>query len=48
MEKEQREKTRIQILISAVNQNTVTLAAQMNLETDALIVNQCHENSYSE
>ena len=48
MEKEQREKTRIQILISAVDQNTVTLAAQMNLETDALIVNQCHENGYSE
>lgn len=38
----------LEVLISAVDQNTTTLAAAMNLQSDAIIVNQCHEFAYSE
>ena len=35
------QKNGIEMLVSAVNQNTVTLASEMNLEADAVIINQC-------
>ncbi|MCR5771601.1 MAG: glycosyltransferase family 2 protein, partial [Butyrivibrio sp.] len=38
----------LEVVISAVDQNTTTLAAAMNLQSDAIIVNQCHEFAYSE
>ena len=38
----------LEVLISGVDQNTTTLAAAMNLQSDAIIVNQCHEFAYSE
>lgn len=39
---------RIQTLVAAVGQDVKTLAEKMRLETDAVIVNQCDENSYLE
>lgn len=39
---------RIQTLVAAVRQDVKTLAEKMKLETDAVIVNQCDENSYLE
>lgn len=39
---------RLEVMVSAVDQNTTTLAAAMNLQSDAIIVNQCHEFAYSE
>ena len=37
---------RIQVLVSAVNQDVQILAEKMNIETDAVIVNQCDRNGY--
>ncbi len=39
---------RLQTLVAAVNQEVSGLAEQMNLETDAIIVNQCDHNDYME
>lgn len=38
----------IQMLVSAVNQDVQTLAQRMNLETDAIIMNQCECFGYEE
>lgn len=40
--------SRLQTLVSAVNQNVEELAEQMHLESDAIIINQCGENTYQE
>ena len=42
------QKNGIEMLVSAVNQNTVTLASEMNLEADAVIINQCQEDRHTE
>ena len=42
------QKSSVEMLVSAVNQNTVTLASEMNLEADAVIINQCQEDRYTE
>ena len=42
------QKSSIEMLVSAVNQNMGTLASEMNLETDAIIINQCSEDRYTE
>ncbi len=39
---------KLQMLVSAVNQEVLTLADKMNIETDAIIVNQCGHFSYDE
>lgn len=39
---------RIQVLISAVEKNAAELAAEMNIRTDAVIVNQCDRYGYEE
>ena len=39
---------RLQFLVSAVNEDVRTLAERMNLQADALIVNQCGKNEYEE
>lgn len=39
---------KLQVLVSAVDQEVNTLAERMNLQTDALIVNQCGEFGYTE
>jgi glycosyltransferase involved in cell wall biosynthesis len=39
---------KIQVLVSAVEQDTAALAARMNLHTDAVIVNQCDAYGYEE
>ncbi|MDD4525046.1 MAG: glycosyltransferase family A protein [Lachnospiraceae bacterium] len=39
---------RIQILVAAVQENVIMLAEHMNISTDAIICNQCHEFSYQE
>lgn len=36
--------SRIQLLVSGVNQDTVALPRKMNIQSDAVIVNQCKEN----
>lgn len=38
----------IQTLVSCVCQDVSKIAEHMNLETDAIVVNQCEENSYQE
>ena len=38
----------LQTLISCVNQDVLNLPAKMNLECDAVIVNQCDKNGYEE
>ena len=38
----------LQFLVSAVNEDVATLAERMNLQADAIIVNQCGSNSYQE
>ncbi len=38
----------IQTLVSSVKQNTAELADKMNLQTDAIIINQCEQNSYDQ
>ncbi len=39
---------KLQVLVAAVNQDTDTLAEKMNLETEAVIVNQCGRYDYRE
>lgn len=39
---------KLQMLVSVVNQNVLTLADRMNLETDAIIINQCGYYTYNE
>ncbi|MBP3737006.1 MAG: glycosyltransferase family 2 protein [Lachnospiraceae bacterium] len=39
---------RLQVLVSSVQENVITLAEHMNLSTDAIICNQCQEVSYKE
>ncbi|MBR5578554.1 MAG: glycosyltransferase family 2 protein [Lachnospiraceae bacterium] len=39
---------RLQTLVSAVRQEVGLLAEKMNLQSDAIIINQCDENSYLE
>lgn len=39
---------KLQVLTAAVNQEVNTLAEKMNLETDAIIVNQCDHFAYQE
>lgn len=38
----------LQTLVAAVKQNMETIAEVMNLESDAIVINQCEENSYLE
>ena len=38
----------IQTLVSCVNQDMKAIAAKMNLQTDAIVINQCGENNYLE
>lgn len=40
--------TRVQVLVAAVDKDVDALAKQMNLETDAIIVNQCGHYEYKE
>ena len=42
------EKKKLQVLAAAVNQEVNMLAEKMNLETDAIIVNQCDHYAYQE
>ncbi|MDO4302785.1 MAG: glycosyltransferase family 2 protein [Bacillota bacterium] len=39
---------KLQVLVAAVNQEVNSLAGQMNLESDAIIVNQCDHFDYCE
>lgn len=39
---------KLQMLVSAVNQDVLTLAEKMNIETEAVIINQCGAFSYDE
>ena len=36
---------KMQFLVSAVKEDVETLAERMNLQADAIIVNQCDENA---
>ena len=38
----------LETLVSAVREDVANLAAKMNLQSDAVIINQCDENSYLE
>ena len=38
----------IQTLVSCVKQNMETIAETMNLQTDAIVINQCDTNAYLE
>ena len=38
----------LQTLVSAVKQKPSTLAEKMNLQSEAIIINQCHKNEYLE
>ncbi len=40
--------TKVQVLVAAVDKDVNALAEQMNLETDAIIVNQCKHYEYGE
>lgn len=39
---------KLQTLVSCVEQNTDTIAEQMKLGSDAIVINQCGRNAYSE
>ncbi|MDD3369022.1 MAG: glycosyltransferase family A protein [Lachnospiraceae bacterium] len=39
---------RLQMLVAALGQDVTTLAERMNLECDAIVINQCNENAYQE
>lgn len=39
---------RLQTLVSCVKQNMDTIAETMNLDSDAIVINQCDENAYTE
>ena len=45
---QEKSRTALQTLIAALNENVTTLASRMGLESDAIVVNQCNENAYSE
>lgn len=38
----------LQLLVSAVNKDPRTLAEQMHIDSDAIIINQCGQNAYDE
>ena len=38
----------LETLVSAVKEDVAALAGKMNLQSDAVIINQCGENSYLE
>ena len=38
----------LETLVSAVREDVAALAEKMNLQSDAVIINQCNENSYLE
>ena len=40
MEEKGRESVKLQVLVSSLDEDTATLAERMNLESDAIIVNQ--------
>ena len=39
---------KLQVLVAAVNENVEMLAEKMNLESEAVIVNQCDHFAYQE
>ena len=39
---------KLQILVSSLNQEVKSLAEKMNLQADAILINQCNENRYEE
>lgn len=39
---------RVQVLISTMNQSDYTLLDKMNIQTDAIVVNQCQEDNVCE
>ena len=39
---------KLQFLVSTVNEDVETLAQRMNLQADAIVVNQCDRNEYRE
>ena len=39
---------KVEVLVAAVNEDVQTLAEKMNLETEAVIVNQCDHYDYTE
>ena len=39
---------KIQLLVSAVNQDVPALTGQMHIQTDAVVVNQCDRYGYEE
>ena len=39
---------KVQVLVSALDKDIITLPSQMNIETDAVIVNQCDRYDYYE
>lgn len=41
-------KSKLQVLVSTVNAQVEKTASRMNLETDAIVVNQCDRNAYME
>ena len=41
-------KSKLQVLVSTVNAQVEKTASRMNLETDAIIVNQCDRDAYME
>ncbi|MGN0304918.1 MAG: glycosyltransferase family A protein [Lachnospiraceae bacterium] len=43
-----RETKTLETLVSAVGQGVETLAGKMNLQSDAIIINQCEKNEYRE
>lgn len=47
-ERERDSASRVETLISALNENVTLIAHRMRLETDAVIVNQCNENARSQ
>ena len=45
---EKSQRTELQTLVAALNQNCTTLAGRMRLGSDAIVINQCNENAESE
>ena len=39
---------KIEVLVATMNQNNFKLIKEMNLSTDAIIINQCEKNEYDE
>ena len=46
--KQRRRLMKLQILVSSLNQEVKSLAEKMNLQADAILINQCNENRYEE